>query len=111
MKRFRLILLVGMLLAGCGGEDLKEKVEGNEVIDTADDATKDELFAQMQAVVDWGVSASHAYEDAELTVQVSDGSSVEAFKGFGNDMPDLSNLYLVSPDFVVEDLWFGHDGV
>ncbi len=74
-------------------------------------ASLDELFAQMQAVVDWGVSASNAYEDAKLTVQVSDGSAVEAFMGFGNDMPDPSNLYLVSPDFVVEDLWFGNEGV
>jgi len=101
-KRAALVCCIALLGSSC---------TQNEVIDTEDDATKDELFGQMQAVVDWGVSASHAYEDAELTVQVSDGSPVEAFKGFGNDMPNLSNLYLVSPDFMVEDLWFGHEGV
>lgn len=73
--------------------------------------TDEDFFAEMQAIVDWGVSASTAYEDADLTVQVTDGSPVEAFLGFGNDMPDPSNLYLVSPDFVTEDLWFGNDGV
>ena len=102
-KRAALVCFISLLGPSCTQHD--------KVIDPKDAVTKDELFGQMQAVVDWGVSASHAYEDAELKVQVSDSSPVEAFKGFGNDMPDLSNLYLVSPDFVMEDLWFGHDGV
>ena len=38
-------------------------------------------------------------------------SPVESFKGFGNSPPSLPNLYLVSPDFPVDDLWFGDEGV
>jgi hypothetical protein len=81
-------------------------------IDTGDELDpRDAIFEELKSLMDWGFDASGSYQDDDMIDIANHKSPVESFKGFGNSPPSLPNLYLVSPDFPVDDLWFGDEGV
>lgn len=105
MKFLGVSVVASILLFGCGSPTASVSTSSGK-------PTYAELTGQLRPIFDWGAFASDGYQDSGLTTQVSNGSIVNAFKTFGNSRPTTNpNLFRVTPDYVVANIWHGNQGV
>ncbi len=80
--------------------------------------TNQELWDEISTLADFGMSAFEtssgeggAYDDMTQTVKSTNNSNVQSFKGFGNNMPNVTNFLAIRAlDPSTNEIWYKDEG-